>query len=234
MQSDDLFLRKMRGPSARPTPAPPGRDPSPPSSPGPPLSPRFHDPLLLLGLEGGESAEGGRDDTPEAGRDPADFPRPPWSPLLAHYDVQSILFDPADPPPAPPAPTSGASAAHLDPPQGDGGEIGGLSPDPEALVLSCPRFCCETGGEQEPGLGLCPRGGPAHLPPAAVAVLEEPPAGGRPPHPIEHSDAGADYYRRFFYGKGQRGGTQGDGTGMCGLAQGCGTLHRDVGPCTGT
>ncbi|KAM9259560.1 LOW QUALITY PROTEIN: pecanex-like protein 3, partial [Morus bassanus] len=138
-----------------------------------PTSPRFHDPLLLLGLGAG----GGE----EAGGGPDFFPRPPWGPHVAHYDVQSILFDPAEAPPAPPRPHLG---------------------DTDALVLSCPRFCCETGGEQEPGL-VPPRGppGPGHLPNAAVAVLEEPPAGSRPPHPIEHSDAGADYYRKYFYGK---------------------------------
>ncbi|XP_064499525.1 signal-induced proliferation-associated protein 1 isoform X2 [Pseudopipra pipra] len=235
MQSDDLFLRKMRGPSARPPPppAPPsaaGGAPLSPTSPGgaaplqrssseaalagspeekgspgivfprartqsheeaagggSPTSPRFRDPLLLLGLAAG-------------GGDPDFFPHPPWSPLLAHYDVQSILFDPAEPPTADPGPTSGASAAHLEPEEPPGPH--GASPDPEALVLSCPRFCCETGGEQEPGLGP-PRGppGPGQLPNAAVAVLEEPPAGARPPHPIEHSDDGAEYYRKYFYGK---------------------------------
>ncbi|XP_068034740.1 LOW QUALITY PROTEIN: signal-induced proliferation-associated protein 1-like [Anomalospiza imberbis] len=237
MQSDDLFLRKMRGPLARPppSPAPPvaaGGVPSPPPSPGgaapprqrssseaalgrppedgggspagvsprsrtqsheeaagggSPTSPRFRDPLLLLGLAAG-------------GGDPDFFPRPPWSPLLAHYDVQSILFDPTEPPPGPPGLISGASAAHLEPEEPPGSPRG--APGPEALVLSCPRFCCETGGEQEPGLGS-PRGppGPGQLPNAAVAVLEEPPAGARPPHPIEHSDEGAEYYRKYFYGK---------------------------------
>uniref|UniRef100_A0A8C3V149 Signal-induced proliferation-associated 1 n=1 Tax=Catharus ustulatus TaxID=91951 RepID=A0A8C3V149_CATUS len=241
MQSDDLFLRKMRGPLARPplSTTPPvtigGGIPSPPPSPGaaaprqrssseaalgrPPedgegsprgasprsrsqsheeaagggsslTPPRFRDPLLLLGLPGGDG-EGG---------DPDSFPRPPWSPLLAHYDVQSILFDPTEPPPGPPSLISGASAAHLEPEEPPG--TPGVAPDPEALVLSCPRFCCETGGEQELGLGSH-RGppGPGQLPNAAVAVLEEPPAGARPPHPIEHSDEGAEYYRKYFYGK---------------------------------
>ncbi|XP_036261571.1 signal-induced proliferation-associated protein 1 [Molothrus ater] len=155
---------------------------------GSPTSPRFRDPLLLLGL-----AEAG-------GADPDFFPRPPWSPLLAHYDVQSILFDPNEPPPGPPSLISGASAAHLEPEETPGSPC---AAGPEALVLSCPRFCCETGGEQlEPGLGP-PRDppGPGQLPNAAVAVLEEPPAGARPPHPIEHSDEGAEYYRKYFYGK---------------------------------
>ncbi|XP_075583426.1 LOW QUALITY PROTEIN: signal-induced proliferation-associated protein 1-like, partial [Pelecanus crispus] len=100
MQSDDLFLRKMRGPSARP-----------PTSPGPP-----------------SAAGGGRG-----------VPSPPPSP--------------------------GA---------------------PPALQRS---------SSSEAALGGFPG------PNAAVAVLEEPPAGSRPPHPIEHSDAGADYYRKYFYGK---------------------------------
>ncbi|XP_062368009.1 signal-induced proliferation-associated protein 1 [Cinclus cinclus] len=238
MQSDDLFLRKMRSPLTRPplsTTAPPvvaaGGVPSPPPSPGgaaprqrsssseaalgrspedggspvgvsprnrtqsheeaaggaSPTSPRFRDPLLLLGLAA-------------AGGDPDFFPRPPWSPLLAHYDVQSILFDPTEPPPGPPCLISGASAAHLEPEEPPGSP--GAAPKPEALVLSCPRFCCETGGEQEPGLGSHQGPpGPGQLPNAAVAVLEEPPAGARPPHPIEHSDEGAEYYRKYFYGK---------------------------------
>ncbi|TRZ06820.1 hypothetical protein HGM15179_020288, partial [Zosterops borbonicus] len=158
---------------------------------GSPTSPRFHDPLLLLGLPGGVGG---------GGDDPNFFPRPPWSPLLAHYDVQSILFDPSEPPPGPPSLISGASAAHLEPEETPGDPLD----DPQALVLSCPRFCCETGGEQEPGLGLgSPQEppGPGQLPNAAVAVLEEPPAGARPPHPIEHSDEGAEYYRKYFYGK---------------------------------
>lgn len=168
-----------------------------------PTPPRFRDPLLLLGLPGGDG-EGG---------DPDSFPRPPWSPLLAHYDVQSILFDPTEPPPGPPGLISGASAAHLEPEEPPG--TPGVAPDPEALVLSCPRFCCETGGEQELGLGS-QRGppGPGQLPNAAVAVLEEPPAGARPPHPIEHSDEGAEYYRKYFYGKGEFGeGENGGGEG---------------------
>uniref|UniRef100_A0A8C3CHE1 Signal-induced proliferation-associated 1 n=1 Tax=Cairina moschata TaxID=8855 RepID=A0A8C3CHE1_CAIMO len=227
MQSDDLFLRKMRGPSSRPPPSPGplssaggggarGGGPSPPPSPGlggappmqrssseatlgpggggagasnpprarahsheepggpgggSPLARRFRDPLVLLGLGGEGEAEGG----------PDSFPRPPWAPFVAHYDVQSLLFDPTEAPPEPPSPGGG---------------------DEDALVLSCPRFCCETGGEQEEGLAP-PRDppGPGHLPNAAVAVLEEPPAGSRPPHAIEHSDAGADYYRKYFYGK---------------------------------
>ncbi|XP_057245547.1 signal-induced proliferation-associated protein 1-like [Malurus melanocephalus] len=238
MQSDDLFLRKMRTPLSRQPPplgppCPAGGVPSPPPSPGraaprgrssseaalgrsplkdgegspalgsprnrtqsheeaaggglSPASPRFHDPLLLLGLAAG-------------GGDPDFFPRPPWSPLLAHYDVQSILFDPSEPPPGPPSLTSGASAAHLEPEETPGSPR--AAPDPEALVLSCPRFCCEIGGEREMGLGS-PQSppGPGQLPNAAVAVLEEPPAGARPPHPIEHSDEGAEYYRKYFYGK---------------------------------
>ncbi|XP_066196372.1 LOW QUALITY PROTEIN: signal-induced proliferation-associated protein 1 [Sylvia atricapilla] len=233
MQSDDLFLRKMRGPLARPPPATPavlGGVPSPPPSPGraaprqrsgsevtqgrpsedggsprcrtqsheegsglggSPTSPRFRDPLLLLGLAAG-------------GGDPDFFPRPPWSPLLAHYDVQSILFDPTEPPPGPPGLISGASAAHLEPEEPPASPLN--APGPEVLVLSCPRFCCETGGEQEPAWGgtqgWSPNPpGPGQLPNAAVAVLEEPPAGARPPHPIEHSDEGAEYYRKYFYGK---------------------------------
>ncbi|XP_053908427.1 signal-induced proliferation-associated protein 1 [Cuculus canorus] len=244
MQSDDLFLRKMRGPSSRPPLSPSagagGVPPSPPPSPGfggtpalhrsssseavlggppggggvshrarthsheevggnPRGSPRFRDPFVLLGLGGNGGARDEKEEEGEGG-DPDFFPRPLWSPHFAHYDVQSILFDPTEPLPDPPGPTSGASAAHLEPPE----TFGGPPPDPEALVLSCPRFCCETGGEMEAELGEgVPHGppGPGYLPNAAVAVLEEPQIGGRPPYPIEYSDDGAYYYRKFFYGK---------------------------------
>uniref|UniRef100_A0A8V0X346 Signal-induced proliferation-associated 1 n=1 Tax=Gallus gallus TaxID=9031 RepID=A0A8V0X346_CHICK len=80
-------------------------------------------------------------------------------------------------------------------------------PPPDAedvLVLSCPRFICEVGGEKEEGLGTSPRNDPpglGYIPNAAVAVLEEPPPGERPPHAIEHCDGGAGFYRKYFYGK---------------------------------
>ena len=83
------------------------------------------------------------------------------------------------------------------------------------MVLSCPRFVCEVGGEKEEGLGTPPRDEPpglGHVPNAAVAVLEEPPPGERPPHAIEHCDGGAGFYRKYFYGKGE-GGAEGRGTG---------------------
>lgn len=231
MQSDDLFLRKMRGGPSHSRPpttlqrssseATLGTPPSPrarthsheETPPGGGSGPRrFRDPLVLLGLGGGA-----------AGGDPEVFPRPPWPHFVAHYDVQSIVFDPFETPPDPPG-TSGASAAHLDPPPetGDPPEFGAPpQPQPDAgdaLVLSCPRFVCEVGGEKEEGLGTPPRDEPpglGHVPNAAVAVLEEPPPGERPPHAIEHCDGGAGFYRKYFYGKGE-GGAEGRGTGWGG------------------
>ncbi|XP_035263633.1 signal-induced proliferation-associated 1-like protein 2 isoform X3 [Anguilla anguilla] len=132
--------------------------------------------------------------------------------------------------------TSGASAAsQLRPPTlsaspspaHGGGVGGGGAEDPEALreslalldegdgndndlLLSCPHFRNEVGGEERAGLGR-PRGpGGLHLslqsPNDAVSVLEEPREShvqqqGKSNYFIEHADLGAHYYRKYFYMK---------------------------------
>lgn len=175
----------------------------------------------------------------------------PWNcqRCFAHYDVQSILFNvneamatrasmgkrknmttgasaasqtqtPAAPPGNGESPLGSKedlnSKENLDADEGDG-----KSND---LVLSCPHFRNETGGEGDRRLALCrassaPRssGGScsfesslsSHCTNAGVSVLEVP----RDSQPvrreklkryvIEHIDLGAYYYRRFFYGKGE-------------------------------
>ncbi|XP_075693522.1 signal-induced proliferation-associated protein 1 isoform X2 [Rhinoderma darwinii] len=115
MQSDDLFVRKLRQPPSRSSPhKSPGEsksliasgnsrhnggarslsesefDPCDKGS-GSPSAPRFKDPFILLGLAGysqGPSAHEVKERPPEA--DPV-APRPK---CFAHHDIQSILFDP--------------------------------------------------------------------------------------------------------------------------------------------
>lgn len=132
--------------------------------------------------------------------------------------------------------TSGASAASQlrplsqtmpsSPAQGGGGGGGGgaIMDDPEQsllldegdgndneLLLSCPHFRNETGGEEQVGLGrsqgrrgLCSS---LRTPNDAVSVLEEPREShvqqqGKSNYFIEHADLGAHYYRKYFYMKG--------------------------------
>lgn len=133
--------------------------------------------------------------------------------------------------------TSGASAAsQLRPPTlsaspspAHGGVGGGGAEDAEALreslalldegdgndndlLLSCPHFRNEVGGEERAGLGR-PRG-PGGLrlslqsPNDAVSVLEEPREShvqqqGKSNYFIEHADLGAHYYRKYFFMKGE-------------------------------
>ncbi|KAM5235636.1 signal-induced proliferation-associated 1-like protein 2 isoform 2-T2 [Ctenodactylus gundi] len=174
----------------------------------------------------------------------------PWScqRCFAHYDVQSVLFNiteamatrasvgrrkntatgasAASQTQAPAGPAAGGvsplgskedlnSKESLDADEGDGKS--------SELVLSCPHFRNETGGEAErrlalsrassAALGPAADGGSfeaslsAHCTNAGVSVLEVP----RESQPvlrdkvrryvIEHVDLGAYYYRRFFYGK---------------------------------
>ncbi|KAK1882897.1 Signal-induced proliferation-associated 1-like protein 1 [Dissostichus eleginoides] len=159
-----------------------------------------------------------------------------WVRNFAHYDVQSILFDLTeaamnrDSIGRKKNITSGASAASQlrplsqanpsSPAQGGGGN-GVNADDPEQsllldegdgndneLLLSCPHFRNETGGEEQVGLdqsqerrGLCLR-----TPNDAVSVLEEPREShvqqqGKSNYFIEHADLGAHYYRKYFYMK---------------------------------
>ncbi|XP_041750067.1 signal-induced proliferation-associated protein 1 isoform X2 [Coregonus clupeaformis] len=160
-----------------------------------------------------------------------------WVRNFAHYDVQSILFDLTkvasnrDSISRKKNITSGASAASTmrplnqatpsSPSQGGGGG-GGAVEDPEQclldegdgndneLLLSCPHFRNEMGGEERAGLGRTQGRGGLWLslrnPNDAVSVLEEPREShvqqqGKSNYFIEHADLGAHYYRKYFYMK---------------------------------
>lgn len=175
----------------------------------------------------------------------------PWScqRCFAHYDVQSILFNineamatranvgkrknmttgasAASQTQAPAGPTGTCesplgskedlnSKENLDADEGDG-----KSND---LVLSCPHFRNETGGEGDRRIALSRASSSSlssgencsfesslssHCTNAGVSVLEVP-RENQPIHRekvkryiIEHIDLGAYYYRKFFYGKGE-------------------------------
>ncbi|XP_019133612.2 signal-induced proliferation-associated protein 1 isoform X2 [Larimichthys crocea] len=160
-----------------------------------------------------------------------------WVRNFAHYDVQSILFDLTEAATNRDSIgrkkniTSGASAASQlrplsqatpsSPAQGGGGN-GGNADDPEQslldegdgndneLLLSCPHFRNETGGEVQVGLDRSQgrRGlwSSLRTPNDAVSVLEEPREShvqqqGKSNYFIEHADLGAHYYRKYFYMK---------------------------------
>ncbi|CAB1419978.1 unnamed protein product [Pleuronectes platessa] len=160
-----------------------------------------------------------------------------WVRNFAHYDVQSILFDLTEAATNRDSIgrkkniTSGASAASQlrpltqatpsSPAQGAGGN-GGNAEDPEQslldegdgndneLLLSCPHFRNETGGEEQVGLGRSQdRRGlwlSLQTPNDAVSVLEEPREShiqqqGKSNYFIGHADLGAHYYRKYFYMK---------------------------------
>uniref|UniRef100_A0A4W4E6U7 Rap-GAP domain-containing protein n=1 Tax=Electrophorus electricus TaxID=8005 RepID=A0A4W4E6U7_ELEEL len=200
MQSDDLFIRKtppaepslIAGEAESPIRAQHRRAGSSQSQ----RANAFKDPFLLLGLQ---------ENPPE----PDGFFRPPkpeglagggtWVRNFAHYDVQSILFDLLE------AATNRDSVGHpehslLD--EGDGND--------NDLLLSCPHFRNEMGGEERVGLGS-PRscGGrwrSLQSPNDAVSVLEEPREShvkqqGKSNYFIEHADLGARYYHKYFYMK---------------------------------
>ncbi|KAL8184072.1 UNVERIFIED_CONTAM: hypothetical protein K2H54_005639 [Gekko kuhli] len=186
---------------------------------GSPTARRFRDPLLLLGLATNEVWETEGDGVPAGPGDggsphpmPSEVPTPVWGRHLAHYDVQSILFEPGEVAREVEKQgnvTTGASAASQ--PRLAGtvppleGEVGEDKDGP--LVLSCPYFRVEAGGETEWGLGQH-RGSLAgfHCPNMAVSVLEEPRESygqrtSRAGHAIEYADLGACYYRKHFFGK---------------------------------
>uniref|UniRef100_A0A1A8S7G4 Signal-induced proliferation-associated 1 n=2 Tax=Nothobranchius rachovii TaxID=451742 RepID=A0A1A8S7G4_9TELE len=161
-----------------------------------------------------------------------------WVRNFAHYDVQSILFDLTEAASNRDSIgrkkniTSGASAASQlrplsqttpsSPAQGGVGNSGSAD-DPEQsllldegdgndneLLLSCPHFRNETGGEEQVGLGLSSsrRGlwSSLRTPNDAVSVLEEPREShvqlqGKSNYFIEYADLGAHYYRKYFYMK---------------------------------
>ncbi|XP_077184220.1 signal-induced proliferation-associated protein 1 [Paroedura picta] len=186
---------------------------------GSPTARRFRDPLLLLGLAANEVWETEGDGVPAGPGDggsprlvPFEVPTPVWGRHLAHYDVQSILFEPGEVAREVEKQgnvTTGASAASQ--PRLAGtvppleGEVGEDKDGP--LVLSCPYFRVEAGAETEWGLGQH-RGSLAgfHCPNMAVSVLEEPRESygqrtSRAGHAIEYADLGACYYRKHFFGK---------------------------------
>uniref|UniRef100_H3D2F5 Signal-induced proliferation-associated 1 n=1 Tax=Tetraodon nigroviridis TaxID=99883 RepID=H3D2F5_TETNG len=152
----------------------------------------FKDPFLLLGLQGNPPEPPGPFDNIGGGA---------WVRNFAHYDVQSILFDLTEG-------GSGGGAIMDDPEQsllldeGDGND--------NELLLSCPHFRNETGGEEQVGLGRSQgRQGlwsSLRTPNDAVSVLEEPREShiqqqGKSNYFIEHADLGAHYYRKYFYMK---------------------------------
>ncbi|XP_055520752.1 signal-induced proliferation-associated 1-like protein 2 [Leucoraja erinacea] len=192
-----------------------------------PAAPRFHDPYLLLGLPEtpGPIVQAQAQAQPlacrralkaEGPRSPGpDEPRsgPPWRRprSLAHYDVQSLLFDPQraassrDSAGRRKNMVTGASAASQapgpskaqEPPDGEGEGEGEGAGEGAALVLSCPHFRNEVGGEGE-------RQRSSQCPNAAVSVLEEPRESQLTRtgvYFIEHADLGANYYRKYFSGK---------------------------------
>ncbi|XP_029467772.1 signal-induced proliferation-associated protein 1 [Rhinatrema bivittatum] len=173
----------------------------------------------------------------ESGLGPELLPKT-WIKQLAHFDVQSILFDPREvvnhcnsvgqrknittgASAASQLHSSGASSSpssstedlnsreSLTADEGDGKD--------SLLVLSCPFFRNEIGGEgehsisrleasQEPHWGSFEPPPACRSPNAAVSVLEEPrecfaKKGSKVGHSIEYADLGACYYRKYFYGK---------------------------------
>ncbi|XP_068186418.1 signal-induced proliferation-associated 1-like protein 2 isoform X2 [Antennarius striatus] len=161
-----------------------------------------------------------------------------WVRNFAHYDVQSILFDLTEAATNRDSIgrkkniTSGASAASQlrplsqatpsSPAQGGGGNSGNADDSEQSmlldegdgndneLLLSCPHFRNETGGEQQVGLGQSQgrRGlwSSLRTPNDAASVLEEPRESnvqqqGKSNYFIEYADLGAHYYRKYFYMK---------------------------------
>ncbi|XP_040264911.1 signal-induced proliferation-associated protein 1 isoform X1 [Bufo bufo] len=246
MQSDDLFVRKLRQPPSRSSPHKTPReaksliatsnskhnggarslsesefDPRDKGS-GSPSAPRFKDPFILLGLAGnsqGPSAHEVKEKPPEG--DPV-APRPK---SFAHHDIQSILFDPFRRRESEVRKNvrSGASAAShirtnssprrsLSSPEDPGDPGDGKDNE---LLLSCPYFRNEVGGEEaegqkDQGWDFCSVSFlhaplisfPVRGPNASVSVLEEARERIRDSsYFVEYQDLGALYYRKYFYGK---------------------------------
>ncbi len=185
-----------------------------------------------------------------------------WVRNFAHYDVQSILFDLSEAATNRDSIgrkkniTSGASAASQLRPlsqstpssvsQGGGGSGSGTgSEDLEQslldegdgndndLLLSCPHFRNEMGGEESVGLGLLRAGWhrwrSLQSPNNAVSVLEEPreshvQAQGKSNYFTEHADLGARYYHKYFYMKGE-------GVCVCVCGEACLNFLKKYIPC---
>uniref|UniRef100_A0A8C1ECW3 Signal-induced proliferation-associated 1 n=1 Tax=Cyprinus carpio carpio TaxID=630221 RepID=A0A8C1ECW3_CYPCA len=231
MQSDDLFIRKFRRQSPRPTLARVNFDPKqdggsvrtrvvaewPPRREGEGTNRNCapaadtSKPVKPPKPEGlGKKSKPSPPQAPHFSCD--QVPGGAWVRNFAHYDIQSILFDLSE------------AATNRDISQGGGGGSGSGtgSEDLEQslldegdgndndLLLSCPHFRNEMGGEESVGLGL-PRAGryrwrSLQSPNNAVSVLEEPreshvQAQGKSNYFIEHADLGARYYHKYFYMK---------------------------------
>uniref|UniRef100_A0A672PIB1 Rap-GAP domain-containing protein n=1 Tax=Sinocyclocheilus grahami TaxID=75366 RepID=A0A672PIB1_SINGR len=217
MQSDDLFIRKFRRQSPRPTLARVNFDPQqdggsvrtrvvaewPPRREGEGTNRNCapaadtSKPVKPPKPEGlGKKAKSSPLQAPQFSCD--QVPGGAWVRNFAHYDVQSILFD-----------LSGNGTGSEDVEQSLLDEGDGNDND---LLLSCPHFRNEMGGEESVGLSL-PRAGrhrwrSFQSPNNAVSMLEEPreshvQAQGKSNYFIEHADLGARYYHKYFYMKGE-------------------------------
>ncbi|XP_064206226.1 signal-induced proliferation-associated 1-like protein 1 isoform X1 [Anguilla rostrata] len=233
-----------------------------------PAALRFKDPFLLLGLPAtdqpdnffrtlsapaGDLPKPAKPLKPELLRKKAklNLPQQPgghsdsqggcvWVRSLAHYDVQSILFDLAEVasnrdsigrkknissgasaasklqfpnPEAPPSPSQGRGGGSQEDAEQSLGPLDEGDGNDNDMLLSCPHFRNETGGEERVGLGLARGPGGMTLGPQspndAISVLEEPRESHvkqqeRSKYFIEHADLGALYYRKYFYNKGHQ------------------------------
>ncbi|KAG7484767.1 hypothetical protein MATL_G00053450 [Megalops atlanticus] len=192
-----------------------------------PLSPaaqRFTDPFLLLGLPA-------EDPNPDMyfrtlSMPAGDSPKLARLPKLEMPNKKAKLNHAQ---PSQPGPCDGVwvrNLAHYDAAQpaspSQAGTRGGRAKEPEQapplldegdgndtdMLLSCPHFRNETGGEERPGLGQTRGPGGVLLslqsPNDAVSVLEEPRESkqqGKSNYHIEFADLGAQYYRKYFYRK---------------------------------
>uniref|UniRef100_A0A3B5LR83 Signal-induced proliferation-associated 1 like 2 n=1 Tax=Xiphophorus couchianus TaxID=32473 RepID=A0A3B5LR83_9TELE len=114
---------------------------------------------------------------------------------FSHYDVQSVLVTVAEGRPCAEAPDLLPSVGHKDQ---DGVERS------SALVLACPHFLNELGGEMDQNLDLTRPSGSTGTN-AAVSVLEASRGSKRCPADLrgtdEYLDLGATYYQKYFYTK---------------------------------
>ncbi|MEQ2263263.1 hypothetical protein XENORESO_005312, partial [Xenotaenia resolanae] len=137
---------------------------------------------------------------------------------FSHYDVQSVLFSIGEPQPARLCSSSEASDLL---PSGRHVELN-VDRKSSSLVLACPQFLNEIGGDMENNLdlnrscsstssttahGYCSKAAPSSCTNAAVSILEaciEPQlssANLMGSYDVEHLDLGAKYYHKYFYNK---------------------------------
>ncbi|MEQ2210150.1 hypothetical protein XENOCAPTIV_009048, partial [Xenoophorus captivus] len=139
---------------------------------------------------------------------------------FSHYDVQSVLFSIGEPQPARLCSSSEASDLL---PSGRHVELN-VDRKNSSLVLACPQFLNEIGGDMENNLdlnrscsstssttahGYCSKAALSSCTNAAVSILEaciEPQlssANLMGSYDVEHLDLGAKYYHKYFYNKGK-------------------------------